>query len=83
MPSLLEILDCGRTKQVAAHPRHHEHIRPAQPGRSRLVSPLAAESEVEFLAEDGFARLGKAVGKSGQVNIGAAYHRNARNFSHD
>ena len=79
---LLEILDGGRTKQIAADPRHHEDRGSAQPGRGRLVGALASESQIEFLAEDGFAGLGKAVGESGQVDIRAAHYRNSRNFSH-
>src|SRR5215471_9381522 len=47
----LEILDCGRTKQVAADSRDHENIRAAEAGSNRLVRTLAAETKIEFLSE--------------------------------
>src|ERR1043166_5648596 len=77
-----EILNRGWTEEVAAHPRHHENIGAAKLGRHRLIGALAPESEIEFLAEDSFAGLGKSVRESGQVNIRAAHHRNSRNFRH-
>src|SRR6185369_7161148 len=80
---LLEIFDGGRTEQIAANPRHHKDRGSAQFGCGRLIGALASESQIELLAEDGFAGLGKTVGKSGEINIGAAHHSNSRNFSHD
>ena len=80
---LLEIFNRGRTEEVAAYPRHHEYSRSAKLGRYCLIGALAPEAEIEFLAEDSFAGLGETVGKSDQVNIRAAHHRNSRNFRHD
>jgi hypothetical protein len=80
---LLEIFNRGRPKEVAAYPRHHENICSAKLGCNGLIGALASESEIEFLAEDSFAGLGKAIRKSDQVNIRAAYHRNSRSFRHD
>ena len=81
-PQLLEILDGGRAEQIAPNARHHEDRGSAQFGRGRLIGALASESQVKFLAEDGFAGLGKTVGESGEINIRAAHYRNSRNFGH-
>ena len=62
---LLEILDGRRTKEVAADSGHHEDRSSAQPGCGRLIGALASESEVELLAENRFAGLGKAVSEGG------------------
>src|ERR1700730_9210333 len=79
---LLEILDGRRTEQIATNSSHHEYCRSAQPGGCRLIGALAPESKVEFLTENSFTRLGEPVGKSSQINIRAAHHRNSRNSCH-
>src|SRR5258708_6325452 len=79
---LLKVLDRGRSKQIASNSCHHEHISATKPGCNRLIRALAAESEIKFLAEDGFAGLGEAIREGCQVDIGAANHRNARASGH-
>ena len=80
---LAKVFDGRGTEQIAAHTRHHKNFGSAETRRHGLVRALAAESEIELLPEDGFARLRKLIGKSGQVNVGAANHSDARAFSHD
>src|ERR1019366_1411378 len=78
----LEVLDGGRTKQVASHPRHHEHLRTTETSGDRLIRALASESQLEFLPEDGFPGLGELVGKRCEINVGTSNHRNARAPGH-
>jgi hypothetical protein len=48
----------------------------------RLIRTFAAESEIELLAEDGFARAGKHVVECGEVHVGAAHNGNQRWLGH-
>src|ERR1039457_6963206 len=61
-----------------AHPRHHRHLRAAQPRRHRLVRAFAAESQAELAPEDGLARTRKLVRIRHQIDIRAADDRNPR-----
>ena len=69
---LLEILNRRRAEQITAHAGDHENIRAAKAGGDSLIRAFAAETKIEFLAEDGFSRVREAVAEGGEVDVGAA-----------
>ena len=79
-PVALEVRNGGRPEHVIAHPRHHGHVRTAPPGGYGLVRAFTAESQIEALSEDGFARLRKLVRESCQIDVGTAHYHDARHF---
>ena len=69
---LLEIGDGSGAEEVVAHAGDHGHAHAAEPGGDGLVGAFAAEAQVKFAAEDGFAGTGEGVGEGGEVDVGAA-----------
>ena len=80
IPSFLKFSIVAGPKRSLPTRATMKTVAPQSLAAARLIGALAPESEIEFLAEDGFAGLGKAVGESDQIDIGAAHHRNSRNF---
>ncbi len=78
----LKIFDGCGAEEIAADFRDHGYRGAAQASGDRLVCAFAAEAEVEFFAEDGFARARKDVIECCEVHIGAAYDRNERLLRH-
>ena len=78
----LKIFDGSGTEEVAADFGDHGDRRPAQASGDGLVGAFAAEAQVEFFAEDGFAGAGEDVVEGGEVNVGAAYDGDEGLFGH-
>ena len=74
---ILEVLDGCRTKQIAADARDHKNFCSAEFGCYCLVCPFAAEAQVEFISEDGFAGLRKLIGVGYKVDVRASDNGNA------
>src|SRR4029077_8292604 len=70
-PQLLEVLNGGRTEQIAAHPSNHEDLSATKPGSHRLIRPLTPKAEIELLAKNRFSGFGETIGKGSQINIRA------------
>ena len=56
-----EVFNRRRPEKVTAHARDHENFCAAETRRDGLVGALASKPKIEFLPEDGFARLGKLI----------------------
>ena len=82
MPTLLEVFDRRRPKQVRAYPRHHRDFRATQSRSCGLVRPLAAKAQIKALAEDCFARVGESIRERRKVNVCAANYCDSRLFFH-
>jgi len=68
-----EILDGGGAEQVGANFGDHGDACATKFGGDGLVGAFAAEAEVEFLAEDGFAGTRETVVEGGEVDVGGAH----------
>jgi hypothetical protein len=78
----LEIFDGGRAEEIAADFCNHGDGRAAEPRGYSLICSFAAEAEIEFFAEDGFAGAREDVVESGEVHVGAAYNGDEGLFGH-
>ncbi len=73
-PLRFEVLDRGRSKEIASDFCHHAHACSAQTRCHRLIGAFSPEAKVELLAEDGLARPREHVIERGEVHVGASYY---------
>jgi hypothetical protein len=78
----LKIFDRGGAEEVAADFGDHGDLRDAETGGDGLVGAFATEAEIEFSAEDGFARAWENVVEGGEVYVGAADDGDEGLFGH-